>query len=144
MFDISTPLAAARRVHTSMLPIRWGDMDPMRHLNNAMYLRLMEENRIEWLRSVGTNLSMPKGHMPVMVNICCEYLRAITWPSVVETVIYVGVRGRSSLQTFQTLDVEGVRYAQAGIKLVWTDVATGKSVPIPEEMMALLEDEKNA
>jgi acyl-CoA thioester hydrolase len=131
MIDLDTIISKSKRVHTSMLPIRWGDMDPMRHLNNAMYLRLMEENRIEWFRAIGTDLGAPKGHMPVMVNVFCEYLKPIVWPSVVETAIYLGERGRSSVQTFHTLEVAGQMMARAAVKLVWIDVATGKSVVLP-------------
>jgi acyl-CoA thioester hydrolase len=138
MIELSPMIAAARPAYTSVLPVRWGEMDAMRHVNNAMYLRLMEENRIEWFQSIGTNLGAPKGHMPVMVNIYCEYLRPITWPAAVETAIYVGELGRSSVQTFHTLDVGGSRCAQSAVKLVWIDVATGKSVPLPENVRSVL------
>ena len=32
------------------VPLRWGDMDAMAHLNNVMYFRLMEEARIQWFQ----------------------------------------------------------------------------------------------
>ena len=31
------------------MPIRWGDMDAMGHVNNTVYFRYMEQTRIEWL-----------------------------------------------------------------------------------------------
>lgn len=138
MIELTPLILNSKRVHTSLLPVRWGDMDAMRHLNNTMYLRLMEENRIEWFRSVGTDLGAPKGHTPVMVNVFCEYLKPIVWPAVVETAIYLGERGRSSLQTFHTLVVDGVVMSRGAVKLVWIDVATGKSVPLPSGIDALL------
>jgi acyl-CoA thioester hydrolase len=104
-----------------------------------MYLRLMEENRIEWFRSIGTDLGAPKGHTPVMVNVFCEYLKPIVWPAVVETAIYLGQRGCSSLQTFHTLAVDGVVMSRGAVKLVWIDVATGKSVPLPEGLRNLMD-----
>jgi acyl-CoA thioester hydrolase len=137
MIDLDSLISNAKRVHTSQLPIRWGDMDAMRHLNNTMYLRLMEENRIEWFRAVGTDLGAPKGHTPVMVNVFCEYLRPIVWPSVVETSIYLGDRGRSSVQTFHTLAVNGQMMSRGAVKLVWIDMATGKSVVLPQGVHAL-------
>ena len=36
-------------VHTSIQPIRWGDMDSLGHVNNTVYFRHMEQARIEWL-----------------------------------------------------------------------------------------------
>ncbi len=35
------------------IPLRWGDMDAMSHLNNVMYFRLMEEARIQWFQEFG-------------------------------------------------------------------------------------------
>lgn len=31
-----------RLVHTMTIPIRWGDMDAMGHVNNTVYFRYME------------------------------------------------------------------------------------------------------
>ena len=39
-------------VHTSRLPIRWGDMDALGHVNNTVYFRYMEQARIEWVRAL--------------------------------------------------------------------------------------------
>ena len=35
-------------VHTEIIPIRWGDMDAMGHVNNTVYFRYMEQARICW------------------------------------------------------------------------------------------------
>ncbi len=35
------------------IPIRWGDMDAMGHINNAVYFRYMETARIDWFRGIG-------------------------------------------------------------------------------------------
>jgi acyl-CoA thioester hydrolase len=137
MIDLTPLISSAKRVHTSQLPIRWGDMDAMRHLNNTMYLRLMEENRIDWFRAIATQMGGAKGSTPVMVNVYCEYLKPIVWPATVETALYVGEHGRSSVQTFHTLAVNGEIYARGAVKLVWIDVLSGKSVPLPPDILAL-------
>jgi len=31
-----------------VIPIRWGDMDAMSHVNNTDYFRYLESLRIEW------------------------------------------------------------------------------------------------
>jgi acyl-CoA thioester hydrolase len=138
MIDLAPLIAAARPTHTSRLPIRWGEMDAMRHLNNAMYLRLMEENRIEWLRSLQIKLGGSKAAAPVMMNVYCEFLKPITYPSIVDATVLVGELGRSSAQTFHTLAVDGTVYAQAGVKLVWIDPLSGKSTAIPDEVRTAL------
>jgi acyl-CoA thioester hydrolase len=138
VLDLAPMIAAARLAHASRLPIRWGEMDAMRHLNNAMYLRLMEENRIEWLRSLQIKLGSSKGPAPVMMNVYCEFLKPITYPSVVDTSVLVGYLGRSSVQTFHTLTVEGTLYARGAVKLVWIDPLSGKSLEIPADVRAAL------
>jgi acyl-CoA thioester hydrolase len=34
------------RVHRVRMPIRWGDMDAMGHVNNTVYFRYFEQARI--------------------------------------------------------------------------------------------------
>ncbi|MBP7568205.1 MAG: acyl-CoA thioesterase, partial [Burkholderiaceae bacterium] len=47
-------------VYEMVVPIRWGDMDAMGHLNNGSYFRFLETIRIEWFRSIGC-LPDPQG-----------------------------------------------------------------------------------
>ena len=46
-----------------VIPIRWGDMDAMGHVNNTIYFRYLEIIRIEWLHKAGgapiTDFSKP-------------------------------------------------------------------------------------
>ena len=35
-------------VYEMVVPIRWGDMDAMNHLNNGTYFRYLETIRIDW------------------------------------------------------------------------------------------------
>ena len=54
-------------VFEARLPIRWGDMDAMGHVNNASYFRYLETVRIDWLWSIGCKPA-PDGEGPVIVN----------------------------------------------------------------------------
>ena len=61
---------AKKFVFEMVVPIRWGDMDALGHVNNALYFRYMETARVEWLRAVGAmgaGLDL-KGDGPVIVN----------------------------------------------------------------------------
>ena len=42
-----------RLAHVERIPIRWGDMDAMGHVNNTLYFRYLEIARLEWLYAVG-------------------------------------------------------------------------------------------
>lgn len=50
-----------KHVYTVVMPIRWGDMDAMGHVNNTVYFQYLEQARIEWLRRLGAAARMRKG-----------------------------------------------------------------------------------
>lgn len=50
-------------VHSMHLDVRWGDMDALGHVNNAVYFRYLESVRVEWLRAVGGEPD-PRGQGP--------------------------------------------------------------------------------
>ncbi len=47
-------------VYEMTIPIRWGDMDAMGHVNNTTYFRYLETARIDWMRLIGVALD-PSG-----------------------------------------------------------------------------------
>jgi len=123
-----------------VIPIRWGDMDAMGHVNNTLYLRYMEVVRLEWLFKVG---AMPSrdGFGPVIVNAFCNFIRQLTFPGDVLARHYVAAPGRSSFDTFITLersDAPGVIYAEGGATTVWTEFKAQKSAPLPDWLRALV------
>ena len=122
-------------VHTSLVPIRWGDMDAYHHVNNTVYFRYMEQARVEYLASIGYSIQ-PKGTAPVIINTACTFLVPLIYPGMVEVRMFFGQPGRSSIQSIYEIRVEGddTLYATGEAKIVWMDVASGKSTPIPEDL----------
>lgn len=130
-------------VFTATLPIRWGDMDAMGHVNNTVYFRYMEQTRVEWLESLGYATAQTRSEGPVIVNASCTFLIPFTYPGSVEVRMYAGHPGRSSLPTYYELRPAGedALYAEGAAKMVWIKPADGKSIPLPETMRQLaLED----
>jgi acyl-CoA thioester hydrolase len=126
--------------HEMVIPIRWGDMDAMGHVNNTVYFRYLESVRIEWFRSIGAQPA-PEGQGPLIVNAFCNFIRQLEYPGDVLTRHYVGALGRSSIDTYVTLertDSPGVFYATGGATVVWTDFRQQKSMPVPQWLRALL------
>ena len=68
-------------VHEMVMPIRWGDMDAMGHLNNASYMRFMETIRIEWFTRIGCDPN-PQGQGPVIVNVFCNFYKQLSGPKI--------------------------------------------------------------
>ena len=122
------------------IPIRWGDMDAMGHVNNTLYFRYLEIIRIEWLNGVG-GAPNPEGEGPVIANAFCNFIKQLEYPGDILARHYVANPGRSSFDTFITLertDQPGVIYASGGATTVWVNFKQQKSVPLPEWLRALI------
>ena len=44
--------ADKKLTHEMLIPIRWGDMDAMGHVNNTVYFRYFEVARLDWLQRI--------------------------------------------------------------------------------------------
>ncbi len=124
-------------VHEMVIPVRWGDMDAMGHVNNTLYFRYMEIVRLDWIFSRG-----PSGQMgsqmehqgPVIINAFCNFLRQLSFPGDVKVTLFVAKPGRSSFETYHTIercDEPGVLYAEGGAKTVWSDYNRKVAMPLP-------------
>jgi acyl-CoA thioester hydrolase len=126
--------------HEMLMPIRWGDMDAMGHVNNTIYFRYFEIVRIAWFDRIGCR-PQPQGEGPLIVNAFCNFIRQLEYPGDVLARHYVANPGRSSFDTFITLersDDPGVLYASGGATTVWTDFAAQKSAPLPGWLRELI------
>src|SRR5213592_3658 len=98
---------------TMTIQIRWGDMDAMGHVNNTLYFRYMEMIRIEWLHLIGGPRDS-RGEGPVVVNAFCNFIRQLSYPGELLARQYVANPGRTSFDSFvtlETIDEPGAFYA---------------------------------
>jgi acyl-CoA thioester hydrolase len=80
------------------IPVAWGDMDAMGHVNNAVYFRYFESARIAYFERVGFLREMARtGVGPILAATRCRFRRPLTYPDRV----WVGAAAR---------DVEGDRF----------------------------------
>ena len=129
-------MSERRLVHVEHIPVRWGDMDAMGHVNNTVYFRFMEQTRIGWFEKL-----MPRGEAwgttgIVIVNASCNFLKPINYPATVEVKMYAGAAGGSSLPTFYELVVEDRIYADGAAKVVFIDMEKQKATRIPDNLRA--------
>ena len=129
---------AKKLVHEMTIPLRWGDMDAMQHVNNTSYLRYFETVRIEWMNSIGA-MPNPHGEGPVIVNVFCNFLRQLEFPGAVIAKHFIAAVGTSSFETYFTLereDVRGVICSNGGATVVW--VKDQRPMALPSWLRALL------
>ena len=129
-------------VHTSRQPIRWADMDMLGHVNNTSYFRYFEQARIEWVYGLQQPGKAYSGTGPVIVNASCTFLSPLVYPGDVEVRMYLGEPGRTSIGSHYELTMNGRKYAEGAAKMVWIDLASGRSVPVPDPIAALVRDLK--
>jgi acyl-CoA thioester hydrolase len=122
------------------VPIRWGDMDAMGHVNNGSYFRYLETVRIDWMYSIGC-VPDPKGEGPVIVNAFCNFYRQLEYPGDVLIKMYASDPGRTTFETWGTMeraDEPGVIYAAGGATTIWIDFPTQKATNLPDWMRSLV------
>ena len=139
MGSSETQSDARKLAHVERIPIRWGDMDAMGHVNNIVYFRYMEQARISWFEKLVPGGGAWKTIGVVIVNASCNFRRAITYPGTVEAKVYVGRPGKSSLATYYELLVDSETYADGAAVVVFIDMQTQRPKTIPSDIRALLQ-----
>lgn len=128
------PIPAEKRLlHSMTVPIRWGDMDGMGHVNNTLYLRYMETARICMMEEHGFTAD-PRGEGFVIANVFCNFIQQLEYPGDVLLRSYVGAIGNSSFDLYHEMlrtDSGDKVYANGGETMVWVDFPRQKSLPLP-------------
>lgn len=134
---VSDDTAPGAPVFTTVIPVRWGDMDAEGHVNNTGYFRFMEETRMRWVSGMGIP-TVPPHPVIVLLNAACHYVLPLGYPATVEVALSVGRMGRTSLQTHYSLRhvEERVVCAEGYATLVWYDVPSKRAVVLPDEIRA--------
>ena len=128
--------AVKKQVFEMTIPIRWGDMDAMGHVNNTVYFRYLETVRIDWMRSIGCQPD-PQGEGPVIVNAFCNFYKQLEYPGDVLVKMYVSDPARSTFESWGTMeraDAPGVVDAAGGATTIWVNFPAQKSAPLPDWM----------
>ncbi|MDD5481203.1 acyl-CoA thioesterase [Rhodoferax sp.] len=123
-----------------VMPIRWGDMDAMGHVNNTTYFRYLETCRIDWMRAVGC-MPNPQGQGPVIVNAFCNFYRQLEYPGDICVKMYASHPARTTFETWATIervDQPGVIDAAGGATTIWVDFPKQKAIDLPDWVRALV------
>lgn len=81
------------------IDIRWGEQDPLGHVNNTVYFRWFEIARIEYLNRVDSNITMHGGGIgPILASIKCDFKKQLKFPDRVHVGTKVEHVGRTSVK----------------------------------------------
>jgi len=105
--------------------VRFGDCDPMGHLNNAVYSTFLEESRIE---AVGDLADFILGRVEI------DFRAELHAGDEVEVRTRCSRIGTKSLELEHEIHSKGRLAAEAKSVLVGFDYAKGESVPLSDEL----------
>lgn len=125
------------------IEVRYGDLDPQGHLNNAKYLTYFEQARIAYIAHLG--LWRPGSFMEIGIILADAH---VTFRAPVQfgQRVHVGVRvtrlGNKSLtMEYSLVDMDTCQEMASGsTALVAYDYHTAKSIPIPDVWRRVISD----
>jgi acyl-CoA thioester hydrolase len=124
-------------LYSCSLPMRWGEMDALGHMNNVHYFRYFEEVRIQWINSLGADLASELTG-PLLISATAVYHRPIFYPATLNIDLYAGPPGGSSVRTYYEVRLAGEPldqiYTEGEGVLVWADYTQGRAIPLPDAL----------
>ncbi len=120
------------------IPPRFGDLDPLRHLNNAALARFYEDGRVRFVDSIGVRAALEPGHGFVVAEVAIQYLAEGRYPAVVSACSGLLRLGRSSLTIGQALFQAGGCIGTGESTLVYVKRGETGARPLPEPARAAL------
>ncbi len=127
------------------MQVRWSDVDLFAHVNNAAYLRFLDDARFALFPSMGVDpAGRPTDSLLVVVKHEIEYLAPLAFrPEPIAVDVWVPRTGRSSVDLgYEVLDVAGdepVVYLRARSRMVQLDRGTHRPRPFTPEERAVFQ-----
>ena len=115
--------------------VRFADLDPNQHVNNAVYATYFETGRVTLMKDRSYGL-MPDGLGWIMVRIDIHFRAELHWPGRIELGLGVAKFGRTSVSFDQVVFSEDKCVASARAITVLIDEVTRKPVPLTPELKA--------
>lgn len=125
------------------IEVRYGDLDPQGHLNNAKYVTFFEQARLQYFRHIGL-FKEGQSFMDIgviLADVHIAYKKTVAWNMPVK----VGVRmlkiGHKSITVEQTIVHAGTEevFATGEVVMVAYDYYAEKSIPVPQEWRDMIQ-----
>jgi len=118
--------------------VRYADLDPNQHVNNAVYATYFETGRVTLMKDPGFGL-MPPGLTWILVRLDIHFRAELRWPGTVEMGLGISKFGRTSMTLDQVVFSEGICVASAQSVTVLIDEASRKPTPLTGEILEKLQ-----
>jgi len=118
--------------------VRFADLDPNQHVNNAVYATYFETGRVTLVKDRSNGL-MPEGLTWILVRLDIHFRAELRWPGKIELGLGVARLGRTSVTFDQVVFSEGECVASARAVTVLIDDMTRKPTPLTPEIVEKLQ-----
>lgn len=121
--------------HWTTINVRFRDLDPLNHVNNAIFSTYYEEARIQFIQEVPElSQQLQQGFSFVLAQLSIDFVKPVIFPS--EILIGSGVKelGNSSITSFQAIYIKKTKElaSVAEASGVWFDIEKQRPSRIPE------------
>ncbi len=119
------------------MEVRYGDLDPQGHVNNAAHLTYFEQARVAYFIKLGL-FSKDQSFMDIgviLADVQITYLKPVTFGREVKVGVRVEKLGGKSITLKQNVldGSTGEELSRGKVVMVTFDYREGKTIPIPEE-----------
>jgi len=115
--------------------VRFADLDPNQHVNNAVYASYFETGRVTLVKDRARGL-MPPGFAWIMVRLDMHFRAELRWPGTIEMGLGLVKFGRTSVTFDQVVFSQDRCVASARSVSVLIEEATRKPTPLTTEIVA--------
>lgn len=120
------------------MEVRFRDLDPMGHVNNAVYATYLEQARVKYVQDVVGKNVMETGAVVADLNV--QFERPIDYEDSVTVAVRSGELGTSSIPVEYEVRANGEVVATAETTMVTFDREAGEPRPLPDEWREAIEE----
>jgi acyl-CoA thioester hydrolase len=120
------------------IPVAWGDMDALGHVNNTVFLRWFESARILWWERLDPEAGLyAQGIGPILARTAIDYRRPVKYPDTIEVrVTTLRVGGKSVTLSYRVSSAAqgGAVVAEGETVIVLFDYRRNEAIAIDPEL----------
>lgn len=128
---------------TMNIPVAWGEMDSMGHVNNIIYFRYFETVRIEYFNRLDMlGYQRESGIGPILASTECRYKMPLQYPdTVIAGTKILSMEDDRFVMGYEIFSTKHKRIAADGEGVIVTyDYRNNTKVPIPAALRAKIMD----
>jgi acyl-CoA thioester hydrolase len=119
-------------VVTHVEQVRFRDLDPMGHVNNAVFLTYLEQARIAFLAELGVAIGLDDMNL-IVARVEIDFRAPVRVGQEVEIAVRAGRCGTKSFDVDYELTVDGTTVAEAKSVQIAYDYGRREALPLPDE-----------